>query len=453
MAQILDINQDTFDTGNGLRPASNTQVKLAQSFTPSVYGQCPKVSLYLGDNGTTTGNVWVTIESDSDGKPSGTALATSANVDAAGIDSYGFDDFTFASPATLTNGTKYWIVLQGDYDYSGTNYLSWGLITASAIPNYGLVVFNGTVWGNVGTADFTFKTYYDDATIIIPSISYLDKYTDSSDLTEYTFSDISLGSPNSDRYIVVSAFSRKAGATFTLSSITIGGVSATITKQVTNTITNSDAVAIAIANVPEGTTGNIVVTWSTEVLRCAIGVWRITGLDSVTALDSDSSVANAPTCNLNVGIGPVIGAAMTAATTTTSWTNLTENYDANMDSAITYAGASISSTTAEALDLTATFESVVESAGVFASWLYSTTTSTSTTTTSTSTTTTSTSTTTTSTSSSTSTSTSSSTSITTTSTSTTTTSTSTSTSSSTSTSTSITTTSTTYPFEFIVEII
>lgn len=206
-----------------------------------------------------------------------------------------------------------------------------------------------------------------------PEFDFLQSTGDTTDTSAYTFASQNLGAADSNRYIVVSAVARKAGSAFTLSSITVGGVSATIVKQITNTGTNSNTAALAIAKVPTGTTGDIVVTWSTTVLRCQINVWRVVGIGSVTAYDSDSSTANDPSVNLDIpGRGFAVGAALTAAATSVSWTGLVEDSDSTLESFVTQSAASQEFTSSEVgRTLTADFASgESESAGVFASWEY-----------------------------------------------------------------------------------
>lgn len=202
------------------------------------------------------------------------------------------------------------------------------------------------------------------------ALTFLQSANSTADTNAYTFSAQNLGTASADRYIIVSAFGRKAGASTTISSITIGGVSATIVKQVTNNVTNTDVAGLAIAAVPTGATGDVVVTFGASMVRAAIGLWSATGLVSATPTDTGSSTANAPTYDLDVNAnGFAIGAGATAANTTASWTELTEDFDAVVESALCYSGASKAyATTQTNKTMTVTFGSVEESAGVFASW-------------------------------------------------------------------------------------
>lgn len=202
------------------------------------------------------------------------------------------------------------------------------------------------------------------------SYSFLQSATSTADSNSYTFSSQSLGTADADRYIVVSAIARKAGAGFTLTGITVGGIEADIVKQVTNTITNSDCAALVIAAVPTGTTGDVVVTWSTTVLRCAIGMWRLVGIESAIPYDSDSSTAADPSVALDVlENGVAIGAGLTAASSSATWTGLTENFDGTLETFVTYTGAGLQLVADETgRTITIDFASSTESAGVFASW-------------------------------------------------------------------------------------
>jgi len=200
-------------------------------------------------------------------------------------------------------------------------------------------------------------------------IQYLQSAPDTSDTNAYTFSSQNLGTAASDRYIIVVAVARKAGASTTLSSISVGGVSATIVKQATNNVSNTDVAGVAIAAVPTGTTGDIVVTWGATMVRCAIMAYRATGIDA-TAYDSDSSLSGNPSVSLDIPAnGFAIGGGLTAASTTTSWTGLTEDADGTLESFVTYSSASQSFVSAETgRTITMTFGSSTESVGVFASW-------------------------------------------------------------------------------------
>lgn len=126
------------------------------------------------------------------------------------------------------------------------------------------------------------------------AITYQSNNNDTTNTTAYTFTGQSLGAAAGDRDIVV-AIGARNNATGVVSSVTIGGVSATLLKAIDDTNAGSDLVELWIAAVPTGTTGDIVVNFTGTMLRCAIIVWSMTGASSITpsATASDSgTIAN-----------------------------------------------------------------------------------------------------------------------------------------------------------------
>lgn len=200
--------------------------------------------------------------------------------------------------------------------------------------------------------------------------SYLQSAQDTSDLTTYTFSSQNLGSADSGRYIAVAIQSRRAGTGLAVSSVSVAGVSATIAIQQTNSSTNSNVAAIAIAAVPTGTSGDIVVTLNSAAVRCAISVYRLVGITGVTPTHTDTSTASDPAMTVDVPAGGyAIGSAITASSTTTTWTGLTENNDATLEGFATVTSAAQEYASAQTgLSVTADFGSTSESVGVVASW-------------------------------------------------------------------------------------
>lgn len=160
---------------------------------------------------------------------------------------------------------------------------------------------------------------------------------DTANASTYTFSAQNLGTASSDRYIICTIGSRIGSADLNLNSVTIGGVSATIVIQETNFTTNSGLAAIAIAAVPTGTTGDVVVTLDGTAARCLISLYSATDLSSATAHEALANTGVNPTIALDV---PTDGFAIAIATqwtaTTTAWTGLTERLDTTSESNTTY---------------------------------------------------------------------------------------------------------------------
>jgi len=99
-------------------------------------------------------------------------------------------------------------------------------------------------------------------------VTFLQTASDATNLQTYTFSSQNLGAANSKRYIIVAIASRNTRLGTTINSVRIGGVTATISVQSNHDDSpNSSVAGLAVANVPTGTTGDIVVTFSTTMLR------------------------------------------------------------------------------------------------------------------------------------------------------------------------------------------
>lgn len=126
-----------------------------------------------------------------------------------------------------------------------------------------------------------------------------------------TTSGVGIGTATSDRYVVIiygKNLGTSAGNAGAFSSITIGGVSATLTNpapvQISGTYYQR---CVAVANVTSGTTADIVHTVSGSVGLSAGMVFTVTGLQSTTPFDTDTGTTAAnidiPTNGFALGIG------------------------------------------------------------------------------------------------------------------------------------------------------
>lgn len=127
----------------------------AQSFKLDEDSTFSKVNVRLSKTGSPTGNVLVSVqEDDSLNAPDGVAIDTSVGtLDVADITSEQAYTITLSSALTLTGGTKYWLVVKGDYANSGTDLVNWiGTTTdaysdgqAKQLSSGGSYVSSGTV--------------------------------------------------------------------------------------------------------------------------------------------------------------------------------------------------------------------------------------------------------------------------------------------------------------------
>jgi hypothetical protein len=160
----VDVSGTSEDADFRLRNSS-AETNGAQSFQPSVTAHPSHVDLKIGETGTVpASSVWITIEADASGDPSGTPLMTSEKLDAAGFSTTDREiRFTFNNTASLTASTTYWIVIHADYAISGTNHLTFRGNTTSSYGGGLAKDFDGaSTWttpADGSIVDFWFKYY------------------------------------------------------------------------------------------------------------------------------------------------------------------------------------------------------------------------------------------------------------------------------------------------------
>ena len=172
-----------------------------------------------------------------------------------------------------------------------------------------------------------------------PTITYNNYYTINkvSASTTATFTSVDLGTAASNRVVAVYFGSGQANQGI-ITDVTIQGITATLAVRAASN--NQPAVnVIYYATVPTGTTGDVVVTYSTT--------WGVTSADylsSVSMYDLASTTPiTAATQNATDGVSPSLSVTLTpsanavlfaayragavAAGSTSSWTNATEQTD------------------------------------------------------------------------------------------------------------------------------
>lgn len=190
---------------------------------------------------------------------------------------------------------------------------------------------------------------------VLPSarLTFLTSTTNTANLTTYTYSAVALGTAHFNRRIVVAVFFNAADD-YPPAAMTIGGVSATLL------VTQSSAIALYIALVPTGTTGDIVVTYATAANNSAIGVWRLDGVSSstphATASTTGSGSIGIPAGGVAI-MGQNVGGFDTGAFTT--------DYNDDVESGNNNVGGHASSSVAASVSYTG---GVAAGASVAASW-------------------------------------------------------------------------------------
>ena len=155
---------------------------------------------------------------------------------------------------------------------------------------------------------------------------------DTTDAASYSFASQPIGTASASRRVVV-AIGWAAATAITLSSVTIGGVSATIDADSGNA-TGNRRVYFASAVVPTGTTATVAVTLSATAVRIGIGLWTLSG-GSPTGQTAAVLNAASGTLTVTTATNDVVLAAgfasHTANSITTTWTGATERYDGQIE--------------------------------------------------------------------------------------------------------------------------
>ena len=200
------------------------------------------------------------------------------------------------------------------------------------------------------------------------------------DGTSITFSAQSFGTAADDRHMIVCyAGTQTTGDGSTITSMTIGGVSATSVVTIDSLTGGGGAhvmTAIWIAAVPTGTTGDVVINFSTTFLNHGISIFSMTGAASSTASSTnsardDGADADAITLSVTIpsgggGVG-CYGQVNTGAAASCTWTGLTEAYDNTRELSSTFSTAS-STTAGSPLSITATPAAAAAKTGCAAAW-------------------------------------------------------------------------------------
>tara|TARA_R110002020_G_scaffold467684_1_gene691461 strand:+ start:358 stop:1017 length:660 start_codon:yes stop_codon:yes gene_type:complete len=157
--------------------------------------------------------------------------------------------------------------------------------------------------------------------------SFASSGVSTADLAAYTFSGVALGTAATNRHIVIAA-TTAGGSAADASSVTVGGVSASLVVRASGS--DHTRAELWIASVPSGTTGDVVITWSGTKDRCGYAAWAMYGASasaSDTATDSDTT----PSFTIDVPANGylIAGAGFNGPSSvpTATWTGVTEDYD------------------------------------------------------------------------------------------------------------------------------
>lgn len=229
-------------------------------------------------------------------------------------------DGTWTGPGVITYSYQWQSSANGSTGWAnvGGATSSTYAIPTGATGNY----YRCVVTGTNGTSDASANS--NTIGPIVALLGFLQGAAETTASASTTFASQNLGSADANRYIVVC--SEVLGASVTsFTSITVGGIAATIAVQRHD---GARHVAIAIAAVPNGTSGDVVVTVDNTKNRSAIQLYRAVGIASATAVATGSSIANPGSGSINVSAGGfAIACGATNDASSFTWSGLTEDYD------------------------------------------------------------------------------------------------------------------------------
>ncbi len=128
---------------------------------------------------------------------------------------------------------------------------------------------------------------------------------------QYTFSSVNFGEAYPRRHIIVGVCYRATGSV-TIDSVTIGGVTATLNATATNTTSgNSSVSTLAVAHIPTGISGDVVINLSGNAVRAGIAVWNA-NLPSTTANDTATAATGGAEADFTVTIDKCANGAVFA---------------------------------------------------------------------------------------------------------------------------------------------
>jgi hypothetical protein len=155
----LDVCQIARNTFTNVAAATST-VRAGQSFTTTSAFSLAAVRIVISRTLSPADNWSLDIYADSASAPTGASLATSDVIAGADISATAhWHEFVFASPPSLSSGTKYWIVLKRSGAVDASNYMVWYHSSGSVYGGGGRALDNAGVWGaESATADMTFET-------------------------------------------------------------------------------------------------------------------------------------------------------------------------------------------------------------------------------------------------------------------------------------------------------
>jgi hypothetical protein len=164
----------------------------------------------------------------------------------------------------------------------------------------------------------------------LPDITYIGNTSNMSTLTTYTFSNVDIGAPASDRVVIIAVATRRT-ASFSISSATIGGFAASSTAVAYQG--SRMGVCFIYALVQSGTAATVSITFSGSVEGCSIFCYRAIKLQSTSPTATLNDLAGGTALGVDIPVsanGFVVAIAATNTNTASyAWTGIAKDADVN----------------------------------------------------------------------------------------------------------------------------
>lgn len=201
-------------------------------------------------------------------------------------------------------------------------------------------------------------------------IQYVTAVGNTAGQTEYTFSNVAIGTAAANRKIILCVETRKTGTGLCeIESASVDGVHAEVVFQLASAPSGTvNYAGIITANVPTGTTATVVVKFSVSVLRVGIQVYTVTG----ELHDADGSLDEHPSKVFDIPEGSVaLGCLAVASNQTFDWGGLDQDHIDLIGGSLRVASATraySSTSLGQSLSITRTSGTWSSPVGVFAVW-------------------------------------------------------------------------------------
>jgi len=166
---------------------------------------------------------------------------------------------------------------------------------------------------------------------VVPTLSFDQSRTNTANVATYTFPNVTLGTPDPRRAIIVAVHGLDGAVDFSATGVNINAIAAT-RRVVTSTTADTHELSLWSAIVPTDTSATISVAFSEAIADCHIGVWSAYNLNSLSPVTSQTDIKGTLTLSVSIDAvahSVVIGVVATNGITKSpwSWSGLTERYD------------------------------------------------------------------------------------------------------------------------------